>query len=132
MMATGIAGNRGHGVAITKTARKRDGSRPKTQANETGNSHQDMKFSQGEIVASDLLPGRKSAIDRLDLKDFSLGGRLAPGQTDRSDPFTREGMALFKEEIWLLPEDSPSRLFRFPIKIIKSNPIFNSDVIKGC
>ena len=41
-------------------------------------------------------------------------------------------MALFKEEIWLLPEDSPSRLFRFPIKIIKSNPIFNSDVIKGC
>ena len=37
------------------------------------------------------------------------------GKTDRSQPFTREGMTLFENHLRLLPEDGDSRLFVFAL-----------------
>ena len=86
----------------------------------TGNSYQDLKFRDGKLVASGLLPDRKSAIDWLDATTFTLLHRLPLGQTDRNQPLTREGMTLFEKQIWLLPEDGNSRLFVFDIPPVGS------------
>jgi hypothetical protein len=46
---------------------------------------------------------------------MSLIHRLPLGNTDRSQPLTREGMTLFENRLWLLPEDGDSRLFVFEL-----------------
>ena len=80
----------------------------------SGNSYQDFKFRDGQLVASGLLAGGKGAIDWLDLS-MSLVRRLPMGNTDRSQPLTREGMTLFENRLWLLPEDGDSRLYVFEL-----------------
>ena len=79
------------------------------------NAYQDLKFRDGQVVASGLLAGRRAAIDWLDLASLRLTYRLPLGATDRSDPLTREGMTIFDNRIWLLPEDGDSRLFIFEL-----------------
>src|SRR5687768_10296410 len=49
----------------------------------TGNAYQDMKFRDGQFVASGLLAGRGAAIDWLD-PSMSLHHRPRLGSTDRS------------------------------------------------
>jgi hypothetical protein len=82
--------------------------------NKSGNGYQDMKFRDGQLVASGLLPGGRGAIDWLDLS-MNLARRIGFGNTDRSQPFTREGMTVFENRVWLLPEDVESRLFIFEL-----------------
>src|SRR5439155_19214831 len=65
----------------------------RTVPNKTPNAYQDIKFVDGRLVASGLLPGRSGAIDWLDLADFKLVQRVIAGKTDRGEPFTRVGMA---------------------------------------
>jgi hypothetical protein len=38
------------------------------------------------------------------------------GVTDRARPYTGEGMALKGRDLFLVPEDGPSRLFHFRLK----------------
>jgi hypothetical protein len=53
------------------------------------------------------------------LRKISIGDsvRYHPGgisaDATRGEPFTREGMAINGEQLLLLPEDAPSRLFIF-------------------
>ena len=82
--------------------------------NTSDNSYQDLKFRDGQLVASGLLAGRRGAVDWLDLS-MKLIRRLPLGNTDRSQPLTREGMTLFEKHLWLLPEDGDSRLFMFEL-----------------
>lgn len=82
--------------------------------NET--AYQDMKFDAPYVVASGLLPGRKGAIDWLALPSLTRVHRIEAGNTDRGDPFTREGMALYRDQLYLMPEDGPSRVFAFELK----------------
>lgn len=86
-------------------------------ASETANAYQDLKFVAGSVVASGTMAGAKGAIDWLDLDSFRLDRRLMVDNTDRGAPFTREGMTIFNDRLWLLPEDAPSRLFVFPLKV---------------
>jgi hypothetical protein len=86
------------------------------EMNPTGNAFQDMKVAGGMLVGSGLLAGRNGAIDWLDLKALKAVRRLTVGKTSRGDPFTREGMAIRGNELMLLPEDEPSRLFVFQLK----------------
>ncbi len=79
----------------------------------TSNAYQDMKVHSKYVVASGLLPDRTGAIDWLDFRSMSLVRRLKAGNTDRGVQFTREGMAIFADQLLLLPEDGPSRLFVF-------------------
>jgi hypothetical protein len=84
--------------------------------NPTANAYQDIKFVDGRLVASGLLPGRNGAIDWLDYPSLRLIRRVTVGQTSRGVPYTSEGMAIRGDRILLLPEDSPSRLFQFSVR----------------
>lgn len=84
-------------------------------ANPTPNAYQDIKFVDGGLVASGLLPGKSGAIDWLEYPSLRLVRRVAAGQSSRGVPYTSEGMALRGDRLYLLPEDSPSRLFEFRI-----------------
>ncbi len=83
--------------------------------NTTGNSFQDLKFSRSQLVGSGTLPGNKPAIDWLNLPDFTQTLRLTAGNTDTGAPLTREGMTLWNDEIWFLPEDGASRLIVYSL-----------------
>ncbi|MBZ5606710.1 MAG: DUF6454 family protein [Acidobacteriia bacterium] len=82
-------------------------------ANANGAAYQDMKFDPPYIVASGLLADRSGAIDWLEYPSLRLSRRLPVGQTDRRQPFTREAMAIHGDQLLLVPEDEPSRLFVF-------------------
>jgi hypothetical protein len=88
-------------------------------ASQSGNAYQDMKLNSGRIVASGGLPGAGGAIDWLELPSMRLEKRVTAGKTDRGASLTREAMTVFKDELWLLPEDNHSRLFVFPQKAIQ-------------
>jgi len=77
----------------------------------SGNAYQDMKVRDGKLVASGLIAGGRAAVDWLNLSTMALIHRLQLGTTDRSQPLTREGMTVFGNRLWLLPEDGDSRLF---------------------
>jgi hypothetical protein len=48
---------------------------------------------------------------------MKLVHRLTTGATDSGAPYTREGMAIFRDQLLLLPEDGPgSRLFFFRLR----------------
>ena len=81
----------------------------------TANGYQDLKFHAGQLLASGLLQGGQGAIDWLDISSMKLIRRLPMGNTDRSAPLTREGMTVFENRLWLLPEDGDSRLFIFEL-----------------
>jgi hypothetical protein len=85
--------------------------------NPTANAYQDIKFVDGHLVASGLLPGRKGAIDWLEYPSLNLIRRVTVGQTSRGVPYTSEGMAVRGDRLFLLPEDSPSRLFQFSFTV---------------
>ena len=82
-------------------------------ASRTSNAYQDMKFNSKHIVASGLLADRTGAIDWLELSSMQLIHRLTAGSTDRGASYTREGMGIRGDRLFLLPEDGPSRLFVF-------------------
>jgi len=87
--------------------------------NATGNAYQDMKFAAGEIVASGKLADGEGAIDWLALPSFQLRRRVMAGKNDRGVLYTREGMAIRGNQLILLPEDGPSRLFMFDLSLRK-------------
>ena len=86
------------------------------ESNPTRNAFQDMKIVEGMLVGSGLLADRSGVIDWMDLPGLKPLKRLTVGKTSRGDSFTREGMTIRGDELWLLPEDSPSRLFIFRLK----------------
>lgn len=76
-------------------------------------SYQDLKIINGDLLGSGNQSKQSGAIDWLDLRDFHLKKRLTVGQTDRGLTYTHEGMTLRQGRLYLLPEDTPSRLFIF-------------------
>lgn len=82
--------------------------------NPAGNSFQDMKAASGQLIGSGHRPDG-GAIDWLDLPNLRLIRRIRVGKTDRGVMLSNEGMALSADRLYLLPEDSPSRLFVFPL-----------------
>jgi len=92
------------------------------EKNPVANAVQDMKVIGGALVGSGLLASRpqgdskadrSGAIDWLNPVTLQPLRRLTAGKTSRGEPFTREGMAIRGDELMLLPEDEPSRLFVF-------------------
>ena len=53
------------------------------------------------------------AIDWIDWPSMKLVRTARTGLTDRARPYTGEGMALKGRDLFLVPEDGPSRLFHF-------------------
>ena len=79
----------------------------------TPNGYQDLKCVDGRLVGAGLLPGRVGAIDWLEYPSLRLLRRITAGRTSRGGPYTSEGMALRGGRLFLLPEDTASRLFEF-------------------
>ncbi len=80
--------------------------------NSTGNSFQDIKLTGGKLVGGGFTT-TGPAIDWIDPVTLKLLHRIPAGKTDRGVPFTREGLDLHGDRLYLLPEDDPSRLFLF-------------------
>lgn len=81
----------------------------------TGNSYQDLKWVSGRIVGSGTLANKQAAVDWLEFPALTLASRILPGNTERGQPYTREGMTVVNDEVWFLPEDDESKLYVFPL-----------------
>lgn len=85
------------------------------KANPNKVAYQDLKFSDGMLLASGNVSRDEGAIDWLDPDTLQLRKRILSGKTDRGVRFTNEGMAVVNGKLYLLPEDGPSRLFVFQL-----------------
>jgi outer membrane protein assembly factor BamB len=85
--------------------------------NPSANEYQDIKFVGGMLVASGNLSATSGAIDWYRWPTMKLVRSLRSGMTDRKRIFTNEGMALEGNNLYLIPEDGPSRLFHFVIDL---------------
>jgi len=81
--------------------------------NSQQNKYQDLKFIKGMLVASGVFTRTTGAIDWLEWPSLKLIRRLNAGTDDHGILFTREAMAIEGDDLYLLPEDGPSRLFHF-------------------
>jgi Family of unknown function (DUF6454) len=82
-------------------------------ANRSPLAIQDMKFRDGHLVVSGLLPDHSGVVDWLTWPSLQRERRVGAGQTDRGVSYANEGMTVRDGKLWLLPEDAPSRLFVF-------------------
>ncbi len=64
------------------------------------------------LVASGVFTRTTGAIDWLEWPSLKLIRRLNAGTDDHGILFTREAMAIEGDDLYLLPEDGPGRLFR--------------------
>lgn len=94
---------------------RRDGTLIDKRSNPTGTRYQDVKWMDGAIVASGLREAGEGAIEWLRPGDLTLLRRITTGTTDRGVAYTHEGMTVRDGILYLLPEDDPSRLFRFQL-----------------
>jgi hypothetical protein len=77
------------------------------------NQYQDIKFTRGMLVASGNLTRTTGAVDWYAWRSMKLVRSLRSGTTDRGKPYTGEAMALKGNDLYLVPEDGPSRVFHF-------------------
>ncbi len=77
--------------------------------------YQDLKWIGGELAASGLEDGQ-GVVDWLSLPALDRIKRIRGGKTGRGISYMNEGMAVFNNQLFLLPEDGPSsRLFIFSL-----------------
>jgi hypothetical protein len=70
----------------------------------------------GELVASGNLDPTSGTIDWYTWPAMKLVRSLHAGTTDRGRPLTVEAMSLKGRDLYLVPEDGPSRLFHFVLE----------------
>jgi hypothetical protein len=74
-----------------------------------------MKYRDGWLIASGVLNQGQGAIEWLDPQSLKIAARILCARTDRGVVYTNEGMDVLGGFLYLLPEDSPSRLFVFAL-----------------
>lgn len=86
--------------------------------------YQDMKFVDGQIVAGGYVTLWSGTVDWLDWPSLRVrrtlrAGALGPVRPfGRGGPYTGEGMAIEGRDLYLLPEDGPSRMFHFRLDTV--------------
>ena len=81
--------------------------------------YQDMKFVGDQLVAGGVLSLWSGAVDWIDWPSMKVTRTLRAGAIGpikplgRGGPYTGEGMAIEGRDLYLLPEDGPSRVFHF-------------------
>lgn len=84
--------------------------------------YQDMKFVDGQLVAGGSLTLWSGTVDWIDWPSMKLSRTLRAGAIGpvrplgRGGPYTGEGMAIEGRELYVIPEDGPSRLFHFRLE----------------
>ncbi|GAA0325143.1 hypothetical protein GCM10009087_39330 [Sphingomonas oligophenolica] len=91
----------------------RSGKQLRVVPNPFATAYQDIKLVGGRLVASGTVTPLSGTIDWIDWPSMKLLRTERTGVTDRARPYTGEGMALKGRDLFLLPEDGPSRLFHF-------------------
>ena len=81
--------------------------------NPTGTGFQDLKIHDGSLIGNGVKTPTSGTIEWLHPESFILQRSISTGKTDRNVRYSNEGMAIHKGILYLLPEDDPSRLFRF-------------------
>ncbi len=85
-----------------------DGSLIEIVANPTDMAYQDCEFSDPYLICGGTKNGSPSGtIDFIDPGNWTLVYRIEVHDTSLGHPLTREGLSLFGDEIFLLPEDGP-------------------------
>lgn len=79
--------------------------------------YQDIKFVDGRLVASGLLTSADGTVDWIAWPSMQLVASRHAGAADSGKAYTSEGMALKGRDLYLLPEDGPSRLFHFQLGV---------------
>jgi Family of unknown function (DUF6454) len=90
-----------------------DGTLIDKRPNPTGTGFQDLKLHDGSLVGNGVKNPTSGAIEWLHPESLTVQRSISTGRTDRSVRYSNEGMALHQGVLYLLPEDDPSRLFRF-------------------
>lgn len=89
--------------------------------NATQTHYQDMKFVDGHLVAGGNLTWLSGAVDWIEWPSMKLKRTLQAGAVGpvrpfgRGGPYTGEGMAIDGRDLFVVPEDGPSRLFHFKL-----------------
>ncbi|NIJ21607.1 hypothetical protein FHS95_003310 [Sphingomonas naasensis] len=84
--------------------------------------YQDMKFVDGQLVAGGSLTLWSGAVDWIDWPSMKTKRTLRAGASGpvrpfgRGGPYTGEGMAIEGRDLYVVPEDGPSRLFHFRLE----------------
>lgn len=91
----------------------RAGKQQRVVENPSQTRYQDIKFVAGRLVASGYLTPQTGAIDTFSWPSMKSVDVRHVGATDRDKPYTGEGMALHGRDLFLVPEDGPSRMFHF-------------------
>lgn len=86
------------------------GKQLRVRKNPNAARYQDFKMRYGALVSSG------GSVQWLDPETLEPLRTLTAGKTDRGVPFTNEGMDVRDGLLYLLPEDSPSRLFVFQLE----------------
>ncbi|WP_447728014.1 DUF6454 family protein [Sphingomonas koreensis] len=91
----------------------------RTVPNPSPTRYQDMKFVDGQLVAGGALTLWSGAVDWIDWPSLKVTRTLRAGAIGpirpigRGGPYTGEGMAIEGRDLYLVPEDGPSRMFHF-------------------
>lgn len=92
---------------------------PRIVPNPSATRHQDMKFVGDQLVAGGAITPWNGAIDWIDWPSLKVTRTLRAGAIGpirpigRGGPYTGEGMAIEGRDLYLVPEDGPSRMFHF-------------------
>lgn len=81
--------------------------------NPSANQFQDIKFVKGELVGSGNITKTTGAVEWFAWPSMKLVRSVRSGMTDRGRLYTAEAMALKGDDLYLVPEDGPSRMFHF-------------------
>jgi len=106
----------------------RDMARARTVSNPSPTRYQDMKFVQGQLVAGGSLTLWSGAVDWIDWPSMKRSRTLRAGAIGpirplgRGGPYTGEGMAIEGRDLYVVPEDGPSRLFHFRLDAAETAP----------
>jgi hypothetical protein len=77
-------------------------------ANPTDMAYQDCEFSDLYLICGGTKNGGGfGTIDYIDPESWTLVYRIEVGSTSLGHRLTREGLSLFGDEVFLLPEDGP-------------------------
>lgn len=91
----------------------------RVERNPSPTHFQDMKFANGALVAGGTRDWWNGTVDWLDWPSLKVRRSLHAGTVGtvrpfgRGGPYTGEALAIEKRDLFVVPEDGPSRLFRF-------------------
>ena len=99
-----------------------DGTAVHVVPNPSRTKFQDIKLIDGQLVGGGSLNRHGGSVDWIDWPSMKLVRSLRSGNTGRTKflgrtkPYTAEGMTLDGRELYLVPQDGPSRMFHFHLE----------------